>query len=62
MRSVIDETTPRINAADRIQRHARMDQGMRNGALDWAEWWQVAGGRQGSGARGAHGPSVRDLR
>jgi SAM-dependent methyltransferase len=39
---MIDETTPRINAAERIQRRARMDQAMRNGALDWAEWWQLA--------------------
>lgn len=39
---MIDETTPRINAAERSRRHARMDQAMRNGALDWAEWWQLA--------------------
>ncbi|MEV0635041.1 class I SAM-dependent methyltransferase [Streptomyces sp. NPDC050619] len=40
---MIDESTPRINAAERAQRHARMDQAKRDGALDWAEWWQLAG-------------------
>ncbi|WP_432054194.1 class I SAM-dependent methyltransferase [Streptomyces sp. bgisy022] len=39
---MIDETTPRINAAERALRHARMDQARRDGALDWAEWWQLA--------------------
>ncbi|MEV7346889.1 class I SAM-dependent methyltransferase [Streptomyces sp. NPDC093544] len=39
---MIDETTPRINAADRAQRHARMDQAKAKGVLDWAEWWQLA--------------------
>ncbi|MCD9878003.1 class I SAM-dependent methyltransferase [Streptomyces guryensis] len=39
---MIDESTPRINAAERDQRHARMDQAMRSGALDWAQWWQLA--------------------
>ncbi len=39
---MIDDTTPRINAAERTQRHARMDRTMREGALDWAEWWQLA--------------------
>ncbi|MFG2887759.1 class I SAM-dependent methyltransferase [Streptomyces sp. NPDC048297] len=39
---MIDDTTPRINAAERAQRHTRMDQARRDGALDWAEWWQVA--------------------
>ncbi|MGW0628284.1 class I SAM-dependent methyltransferase [Streptomyces sp. NPDC002758] len=39
---MIDDTTPRINAAERAQRHARMDQAKRDGALDWADWWQVA--------------------
>ncbi|GGU80421.1 methyltransferase [Streptomyces filipinensis] len=39
---MIDDSTPRINAAERAQRHARMDQARRAGALDWAEWWQVA--------------------
>ncbi|MFG3103401.1 class I SAM-dependent methyltransferase [Streptomyces sp. NPDC048182] len=40
---MIDEATPRINAAERAQRHARMDEARKGGALDWAEWWQVAG-------------------
>ncbi|MFC7262427.1 class I SAM-dependent methyltransferase [Streptomyces lutosisoli] len=39
---MIDESTPRINAAERAQRHARMDQAKSDGALDWAEWWEVA--------------------
>ncbi|MET7654365.1 class I SAM-dependent methyltransferase, partial [Streptomyces sp. NPDC005486] len=42
---MIDETTPRINAAERAQRHTRMDQVRAEGAggvLDWAEWWQLA--------------------
>ncbi|MFJ4002919.1 class I SAM-dependent methyltransferase [Streptomyces sp. NPDC090023] len=37
-----DESTPRINAAERAQRHALMDRAKRDGALDWAQWWQVA--------------------
>lgn len=37
-----DESTPRINAAERAQRHARMDLAGKDGALDWAEWWEVA--------------------
>ncbi|MFJ3899467.1 class I SAM-dependent methyltransferase [Streptomyces sp. NPDC090083] len=39
---MIDESTPRINAAERAHRHARMDQAKRDGALDWADWWQLA--------------------
>jgi hypothetical protein len=39
---MIDDTTPRINAIEHTQRQARMDQAMKNGALDWAEWWQLA--------------------
>lgn len=39
---MIDETTPRINAAERALRHARMDRARQDGALDWAEWWQLA--------------------
>ena len=39
---MIDDTTPRINAIEHTQRHARMDQAIRNGALDWADWWQLA--------------------
>ncbi|MFF1450619.1 class I SAM-dependent methyltransferase [Streptomyces sp. NPDC058274] len=40
---MIDESTPRINEAERAQRHVRMDQAKKNGALDWAEWWELAG-------------------
>ncbi|KQX71661.1 class I SAM-dependent methyltransferase [Streptomyces sp. Root1310] len=39
---MIDDTTPRINAAERAQRHTRMDQARADGVLDWAEWWQLA--------------------
>ncbi|MFF5469515.1 class I SAM-dependent methyltransferase [Streptomyces achromogenes] len=39
---MIDETTPRINEAERALRHARMEQAKRDGALDWADWWQLA--------------------
>ncbi|WUR80206.1 class I SAM-dependent methyltransferase [Streptomyces phaeochromogenes] len=39
---MIDEATPRINAADRAQRHARMDEAKAGGVLDWADWWQLA--------------------
>ncbi|MEV5984768.1 class I SAM-dependent methyltransferase [Streptomyces sp. NPDC052051] len=39
---MIDDTTPRINAAESILRHTRMDRASRGGALDWAEWWQRA--------------------
>ncbi|MFD3992385.1 class I SAM-dependent methyltransferase [Streptomyces sp. NPDC058583] len=39
---MIDTTTPRINAAERAQRHAVMDRAKTGGALDWAEWWAVA--------------------
>ncbi|GGX41140.1 class I SAM-dependent methyltransferase [Streptomyces fructofermentans] len=39
---MIDETTPRINAADRAQRHARMDRAKDAGVLDWAGWWELA--------------------
>ncbi|MBT2384615.1 trans-aconitate 2-methyltransferase [Streptomyces sp. ISL-11] len=37
-----DESTPRINAAERALRHARMDRAKAGGALDWSEWWQLA--------------------
>ncbi|MEU6401258.1 class I SAM-dependent methyltransferase [Streptomyces sp. NPDC046985] len=37
-----DETTPRINAAEHAQRHARMEQSKRDGVLDWAQWWRLA--------------------
>ncbi|CAM5585568.1 class I SAM-dependent methyltransferase [Streptomyces fumanus] len=39
---MIDDTTPRINEAERAQRHARMEEARREGALDWAEWWRLA--------------------
>ncbi|GHH65035.1 SAM-dependent methyltransferase [Streptomyces umbrinus] len=39
---MIDEATPRINAADRAQRHARMDEAKAGGVLDWADWWRLA--------------------
>ncbi|MEY9994172.1 SAM-dependent methyltransferase [Streptomyces sp. V4I8] len=39
---MIDDSTPRINAAERALRHARMDQAKADGALDWSEWWQLA--------------------
>ncbi|MFF4656661.1 class I SAM-dependent methyltransferase [Streptomyces sp. NPDC001381] len=39
---MIDDTTPRINAAERVLRHARMDRARTEGVLDWAEWWRLA--------------------
>ncbi|MFJ9806781.1 class I SAM-dependent methyltransferase [Streptomyces sp. NPDC101158] len=39
---MIDETTPRINAAERAQRHARMERDKAAGVLDWADWWALA--------------------
>jgi trans-aconitate methyltransferase len=40
---MIDPATPRINAAERALRHARMDEAKRaSGVTDWAEWWQLA--------------------
>ncbi|MFE9093727.1 class I SAM-dependent methyltransferase [Streptomyces sp. NPDC007264] len=39
---MIDDTTPRINVAESALRRSRMDRAMREGALDWAEWWQLA--------------------
>jgi SAM-dependent methyltransferase len=39
---MIDESTPRINAAESALRHARMEQAKRDGVLDWSEWWQLA--------------------
>ena len=39
---MIDDSTPRINAAERALRHTRMDQAKHDGAVDWAEWWQLA--------------------
>ncbi|MEU1147327.1 class I SAM-dependent methyltransferase [Streptomyces sp. NPDC005863] len=37
-----DPATPRLNEADRAQRHARMDRAKAEGAVDWKEWWQLA--------------------
>ncbi|MEV5612274.1 class I SAM-dependent methyltransferase [Streptomyces sp. NPDC052225] len=39
---MIDPSTPRINAAERALRHARMDAAKTGGAVDWAEWWALA--------------------
>ncbi|MGW5233792.1 class I SAM-dependent methyltransferase [Streptomyces nodosus] len=39
---MVDDTTPRINAAESTLRHARGGRAQRAGALDWAEWWQLA--------------------
>ncbi|MEU6388608.1 class I SAM-dependent methyltransferase [Streptomyces sp. NPDC046939] len=39
---MIDQTTPRINAAERAVRHAAMDSAKAEGALDWAAWWELA--------------------
>ncbi|MCF3962694.1 class I SAM-dependent methyltransferase [Streptomyces fuscigenes] len=36
------EGTPRIDAADRAQRHARMDRARAAGVLGWEEWWATA--------------------
>jgi SAM-dependent methyltransferase len=37
-----DDSTPRINAAEAAHSRARRDRAMKNGALDWAEWWDLA--------------------
>ncbi len=37
-----EDATPRINAAERAFRHARMDRAKESGAVDWAAWWQLA--------------------
>ncbi|MER6999623.1 class I SAM-dependent methyltransferase [Streptomyces sp. NPDC000410] len=39
---MIDETTPRINAAERAHRHAAMDRARAAGVLDWVDWWALA--------------------
>ncbi|MEU4654486.1 class I SAM-dependent methyltransferase [Streptomyces sp. NPDC023723] len=39
---MIDDTTPRINAAERALRHAGMAAARRDGALDWSQWWRLA--------------------
>ncbi|MGW6744154.1 class I SAM-dependent methyltransferase [Streptomyces sp. NPDC055025] len=38
-----DPDTPRINAVERAHRHAGMDRARAAGALDWADWWDLAG-------------------
>jgi SAM-dependent methyltransferase len=37
-----DDSTPRINEAEIRHRRARMERAVRDGALDWAEWWALA--------------------
>lgn len=37
-----DASTPRINEAERAHRHREMDRAKEAGALDWAEWWNLA--------------------
>ncbi|WP_420035509.1 class I SAM-dependent methyltransferase [Streptomyces sp. cg28] len=39
---MIDESTPRINAAERALRHARMERARGGGAVDWVDWWALA--------------------
>jgi SAM-dependent methyltransferase len=39
---MIDLATPRINAAERAQRHAEMERAKAAGAVDWADWWALA--------------------
>ncbi|MEV8567232.1 class I SAM-dependent methyltransferase [Streptomyces sp. NPDC051322] len=39
---MIDDETPRINAAERARRHAAMERAKAAGALDWADWWARA--------------------
>lgn len=39
---MIDTGTPRINAAERAQRHTQMDRAKAGGAVDWADWWALA--------------------
>lgn len=39
---MVDDSTPRINAVEAAHRRARRDRAMRDGALDWAEWWALA--------------------
>ncbi|MER6911631.1 class I SAM-dependent methyltransferase [Streptomyces sp. NPDC000594] len=40
---MVDLTTPRINAAERDRRHALQARAKEAGALDWADWWALAG-------------------
>ncbi|WP_436841020.1 class I SAM-dependent methyltransferase [Streptomyces niveus] len=37
-----DDSTPRINAAERAHRHREMDRAKAEGAVDWADWWDLA--------------------
>lgn len=37
-----DDTTPRINAAERAHRQAARDRSKAAGALDWTDWWALA--------------------
>ncbi|RII16026.1 trans-aconitate 2-methyltransferase [Streptomyces sp. YIM 130001] len=37
-----DEATPRINEAERALRVARREAAQSAGALDWAQWWELA--------------------
>ena len=37
-----DESTPRINAAERAFRHARQERDRAAGVQDWQEWWRAA--------------------
>ncbi|MFD8571708.1 class I SAM-dependent methyltransferase [Streptomyces sp. NPDC059639] len=39
---MIDESTPRINGAERALRHARQEEARSGGAVDWADWWALA--------------------
>ena len=57
---MIDETTPRINAADRAQRHARMDEAKASRRPRLVR--VVATRGPGPGPRRTDGPPLRDLR
>ncbi|MFF8814531.1 class I SAM-dependent methyltransferase [Streptomyces pactum] len=35
-----DGSTPRLNEAERVFRHARQQRARAEGALDWADWWR----------------------
>ncbi|MFD0317249.1 class I SAM-dependent methyltransferase [Streptomyces flavalbus] len=37
-----DDTTPRVNAAESALRAARRERAVRDGALDWDQWWELA--------------------
>ncbi|MGX2994598.1 class I SAM-dependent methyltransferase [Streptomyces sp. JNUCC 64] len=40
---MVDGDTPRINAAEGVLRRSRRDREREAGALDWADWWALAG-------------------